>query len=1102
MPKKTFTISFVIFILLTVGVFFLTTMQKARMVRLHQEATVNLLTSRYHSILFSYSRFAEVIYNEIIMQDEILALLRQATYGNENDRVTLRKKLHELLEPTYKRLAISNIRQLHFHLPDGSSFLRMHRPSKFGDNLFEVRFSIRQANKLRQSVAGYEEGRIFKGYRYVFPIEFQGLFFGTVELSVPFSAIRAVLQETAPGQYHFLSSKAVVNEKVFAEEKKNYMASGLSPQWLYERADIETPDSHDEYFQFSLIAQLNKQYSRQIRPLLAGHDSFAFPMNAGKRHIQSFFLPINNVQGDHVGWLTYYVEDNIAEIYRQTSRRVFTLITVLLFLIMVTYNVIRYREMISADQLAQSFQELDKIFNTTTDAMRVINVDFEITRVNEAFAALTGLALEEIPGKKCYDIFPGPGCHTADCPLRQILAGNESLSVESEKKVTKSGWVIFCSITAKPIKNRHGEVVEVVESFRDISTWKELEQNLLLAKKNAEQASRIKSQFLANMSHEIRTPMNAIIGMSMLVAETKLSAEQANYIQVIESASHSLLGIIDDILDFSKIEAGKLILEEKPFSIADNIQQIVSLFAAKATEKGIELTSSSSPAIPPVLVGDPLRLRQIIVNLVNNALKFTEQGEINIKISLKEQRAKQVVLCFSIEDTGIGISPAKQKGLFEAFTQADASTTRKYGGTGLGLSICKQLVEMMSGDISVTSKEGAGSVFIFTALFATASPAERDFLSKCPNGKVGGSMISTDEARERISGSHILLVEDNSINRQVASEILAKSNISVDIAVDGQEAVDKMSPSAGLHFDAILMDIQMPVLGGYDATKKIRKIEQESKKPAVPIIAMTANAMQGDREECIAAGMDDYVSKPINRSELFATLAKWVDGRRCVHDRPIADRVQDGEGNTALNSKLKGQTLYTGKLSGLNVGDGISRLEGNKELYLRLLQEFAADYPAIGKEIDESLAKKDGKQAWRLVHTVKGIAASLGATELAQGACDLEQAIAAKKDVLQPLSVFQAKMEEVLASIAEISATENSCSTIRWGDGVEGQQERLNLLDELKMLLEANDFQAVKKWQQLQPLLVAVDKTLLAEIDRTLTRFEFAAARELLDTIQ
>ncbi len=627
-------------------------------------------------------------------------------------------------------------------------------------------------------------------------------------------------------------------------------------------------------------------------------------------------------------------------------------------------------------------RKLELAVEQSPHSIVITDRDARIEYVNAAFTQVTGYSREEACTSTPELLHSGQTPPQTYAALWAALSKGESWKGQFINR-RKNGEIYYEFALVSPIRQADGEITHYLAIKEDITEKKriglELDRHrnrlehlvaertseLEEARQVAEAASYAKSAFLANMSHEIRTPMNAIIGLTHLAQRDASNPSMLERLGKVSDAAHHLLAIINQILDISKIEAGRLTLDKIDFELAHMVNNAVTLVIDKIQSRGLQLTLNIDPALPVMVLGDPLRIGQILLNFLSNAVKFTERGSIAIDLDLLEETPSELKLRLAVSDTGTGIAEQAMPRLFKAFEQADSSITRKYGGTGLGLAICKRLAELMGGEIGVDSTAGEGSRFWVT-LTLQHSALQTPALS-APGASAGEFVFGQPPPA-------ILLVEDNEINQEVALDLLRGAGLRVDLAENGLQAVEKVAQNA---YDLILMDMQMPVMDGLSATRAIRAAETAHR---TPILAMTANAFSEDRQQCLAAGMDDHIAKPVNPDSLFAALIKWLPTHQAVPTAaPASTQPLTGD----LRQQLAG-------IPGLDIEAGLQAVRGREASYLRLLGKFAETHAEDAHQIRKHLANSETETARRIAHSLKGAAGTLGMNSLQAAAAALE----------------------------------------------------------------------------------------------------------------
>ena len=665
-------------------------------------------------------------------------------------------------------------------------------------------------------------------------------------------------------------------------------------------------------------------------------------------------------------------------------------------------------------ELAERTDFLNSLIQNSPLAIIVTDPEHRLQMCNPAFESLFGWRQAEILGQTIEEIVGSPPEDTAQIADR-VVRGEQVHFVT--RRTRRDGSMIDVELYAAPLRGKERSA-RVLGMYHDITERVRAEEALVRARDAAEAASRAKSEFLANMSHEIRTPMNGIIGMTNLALDTTLNSEQCEYLSMVKSSAHSLLGVLNDILDFSKIEAGKLDLERAVFSLRQSLRETLKNFEFRAHEKGLGLTWRVDENVPDGLEGDVGRMRQVLINLVGNALKFTEAGEVSVEVGQQEPTPSGTTLHFRVRDTGIGIQDEKRVLIFDPFTQADSSTTRKYGGTGLGLSICGRLVKMMGGKIWVDSQVGHGSTFHFTIRVDIAD-AERT----ATRGETAAAGLETEvnagAMQTHENGLTVLLAEDNAVNRLVAKRLLEKHGHAVLVAENGVEAVSSFERERD-HVDVILMDIQMPEMDGLTAIRTIRAKERKT-GGHIPVIALTAHAMKGDKEKCMEAGANDYITKPLHTPDLLAALA------RARSQRAEAVAVKDRTDHLAIEREP-----ITSR-DGIDVAAALARVDGDRELLAEVARLFAEEWPATRAELEASLDQHDLKVTERLAHGLKGAAANLGAQSVSEPAFRLEKLARAGEyqQARDEWKIVRNAVEHLLTDTAILFANDSEIDNVR-----------------------------------------------------------------------
>ena len=833
------------------------------------------------SAILQYKNSTELIFNSILNNEDILVLQKKALDSKDKKQRDLyRQQLYKKLELLYTHLKKFGIKQLHFHLPDTTSFLRFHKPKKYGDNLKDIRYSLVIANNKLKKVSGFEEGRIFNGYRFVYPLFYKKEHIGSVETSIGFSAINKTSKDTYKTYQYMILNKNVVQDKVFRGEQKNYKYSRISKDFYHEANTFVNYKKefakNSNIISFDIFNKINAKFKNSInKDILLKYFSIVKYFEIDGEYYFISFLPIENIKKENIGYIISYSKSDeygdIINLFNEKMVHVF-IIFVILFIFLIRREMSRDRLEVLNDDLSltvdKKTKELQKYFEIVNQNISISTTDLKgiITYVNEAFCKMSGYTKDELIGYN-HNIIRHPDMIDNDFKQMWDVVQSGKKWQGRIKNIRKDKSHYWLELNIDPIFDDKNNIISYTAVGINITNKIKLEdltknQELIIQtqtnianmqRDKALEASKSKSEFLANMSHEIRTPLNAIMGFIELLREDEKDKIKLSRLNIINNSSINLLEIINDILDFSKIESGNLVIDKIDFNPQKEFYLTKKLFKARFEEKNIRFLSSYNK-LPSSLNGDILRIKQVINNLLSNAIKFTKKDK-DIFLDILYTNEKLTV---NVKDEGIGIGDEYQSKIFDAFTQEDNTTTRKYGGTGLGLTISYNLVKAMGGELKLKSKLGVGSDFYFSIPLKL------------------GNKIKDDKIKESIEkfNGHILLVEDNLANQMFMKVILKKIGLSFDIANDGIEAIEAFKTTK---YDLVLMDENMPNMGGIEATKEILKYEKTNNLVHIPIISLTANALKGDRERFINAGMDEYLTKPVNKEKLNLVFEQFLN---------------------------------------------------------------------------------------------------------------------------------------------------------------------------------------------------------------------------------
>jgi len=811
-------------------------------------------SSAYDAITQTYQRVSDLMHDTLFSRPGVLELFAAGVNAEGMEQNILRGRLLRTLWPDYQHMKRYSLVQLHFHTADGRSYLRFHKPEISGDDLLGERPSVRKTLETGLPIHGFENGKLFHGYRFVFPVSHNGTLIGSVETSINFEAIQSGLREVMPGhEFSFWLSRNNLAGRLKQDAEQTMYPVELNPDYAIEdlqaRLEKQTQEQRSAY-QHQLEERARPQWA-DIRQRMSASETFAVPIRLqGLAFAAMYFLPIHDVSGKQAGYLVGYGALPELESAARNYLLMGTIAAILLAaLIFIAEGLRRGRQALQEER-----NTLRAITDNMLEGLFVQNPAGQLTYWNPALEKLLGFAPQQLAGSIAHTLIhahaAGEGQVPIElCPIRRTTLRGETYYSDNEGFRTASGDVLPVEVTCAPVW-RMGKLVGSVTVFRDITQRISLQQAQDEARRSAEHNAEMKAAFLANMSHEIRTPLNGVMGMLDLALDTTMTPEQHEYLGIARQSGEMLLALLNDILDVSKVDAGQLSLECVAFDLWGTVEHTGKLMAARAHQKDLELVVQIEPDVPRHVMGDPLRLRQVLLNLMGNAIKFTEQGEVVLAVSIADGR-----VVFEVRDTGIGISAEAQGRIFEAFVQADTSTTRKYGGTGLGLSLSRRLVELMGSRLQLSSALGEGSRFWFALVLPAIEHTDTDGLPDLT----------------RLAGTSVLIVDDVLTNRLIIERHVLSWGMLPHGFCSAQDALAWMTSSAAASqpVGLAILDRMMPEVDGLELARRLR-----AQQPRIGIVLLSSITDQLEADALQNGLIDVAIAKPAGQEALAHSVLR------------------------------------------------------------------------------------------------------------------------------------------------------------------------------------------------------------------------------------